>query len=153
MSIDSLDWNRFGGLVLELYRQIEGAYKVDVIVGVGKSGLIPAAILAKKLGVDEYHAITVKFYDEGKPPQRLFEEPRISHIEIGSMGGKNVLVVDDFAHTGSTLRKVVNALKERGATDVRSAVVALRKDAKLMPNYYAMKFTGCVIFPWDTKVE
>lgn len=153
MSIERLDWNRFGDLVFDLYGKIKQAYKVDVIVGVGKSGLIPAAILAKKLGVDEYYAITVKFYDEGKPPQRLFEEPKISHIEIGSLDGKNVLVVDDFAHTGSTLREVVKTLKGRGAMGVRCAVVALREDAKLIPDYYAMKFTGCAIFPWDIEVK
>jgi len=148
-SLERLGWDRFGSLVTSLAKKIGSEFKADVVVGVGKSGAIPAAIIAKMMGVAEFHSATVKFYDEGKPPERLAEKPEVVHHSVGNLKGKKVLVVDDFSRTGSTLNSVLEVVKEKGADDVKTAVVALRKDARIEPDYYGVRFKDCVMFPWD----
>jgi ribose-phosphate pyrophosphokinase len=41
---------------------------------------------------------------------------------IGSVDGKNVLIVDDFTISGGTLIEMANACKDRGARDVYACV-------------------------------
>lgn len=151
VSLERLSWERFGSLAIDLAEKIGREYAANVVVGVGKSGVIPAAIIAKVLGVAEFYSVTVKFYDEGKPPERLLEEPEIVYHNVGDLRGKRVLVVDDFFRTGSTLDSVLKVMREKGADEVRVAVIALREDAKTRPDYYAMKFKDCVMFPWDLQ--
>jgi hypoxanthine phosphoribosyltransferase len=149
LSLLKIDWARFEELVTEVAEKVRLEYDVDVVVGVGKSGLIPAAIVARKLGVAEFCSVAVRFYDNGKPPKRVLERPRVMHQSFGDLSGKRVLVVDDFSRSGLTLIKVETLLLGKGAEEVRTAVVVLRGDAIKEPDYYGMRFEGCVIFPWD----
>jgi len=150
LSLLKIDWTRFEELVTELAEKVRSEYEVDVIVGVGRGGLIPAAIVAKKLGVAEFCSISVEFYDDGKPPERILESPRIMHYDVGDLSGKRVLVVDDFCRSGLTLAVVEKLLVDKGAEEVKSTVIVLREDARAVPDYYGLKFNGCVVFPWDT---
>lgn len=151
MNITTLDWNKFGTLTLNLSRKVRDSFNVDAIIGIGKSGLIPAAILAKKLDIGECYSVAVTLYDEGKPPKRVFDRPKVSYSNVRELVAKNVLIVDDFVHTGSTLRKVIEVVRGKGAREIRSAVIALREDAEFEPDYYAVMFEGCVAFPWDVE--
>jgi len=151
MEFEKISWEKFGELVSKLAKEIKEKYKVDAIVGVGKSGFVPAAILAKLLNIGKFYTIAVSFYDEGKPPKQIFDTPKILEFTLGDLRNENVLIVDDFVHTGSTLEVVREELKLKGAKDVQVVVVALRKDAKMKPEYYAITFDKCVIFPWDLK--
>lgn len=149
MSLLRIDWARFIELVTEVAEKVRLEYGVDVVVGVGKSGLIPAAIVARKLGVAEFYSVSVRFYDDGKPPKKILGRPRITYQSVGDLSGKRVLVVDDFSRSGLTLFKVKKLLVGKGAEEVKTAVVVLRGDTKTEPDYYGVRFKGCVIFPWD----
>jgi len=144
-----MNWNEFGKIVTFLSEKIAQNYKPDTIIGVGKSGVIPASIVTKLLNVNEFHLVTVRFYNEGKPPKPVSDKPKIIHHTIKTLKGKNVLVVDDFARSGNTLRLVTDFAEKMGAKKVESAVLALREDAEIQPDYYGIRFEGCVIFPWD----
>jgi len=149
LSLLRIDWTRFEELITEVVKKVRSEYQVDVVVGVGKSGLIPAAIVAKKLGVAEFYSVAARFYDDGKPPKKILDRPRITHQSVGDLSGKRVLVVDDFSRSGLTLFKVKRLLLGKGAEVVKTAVVVLRGDAKTGPDYYGRRFEGCVVFPWD----
>lgn len=136
---------------MELAERIGAEYKPDAVVGIGKSGFIPTAVIAKRLGVEEVYFVTVTLYTDEKPPKRAVNRPRISFANIEELEGKKVLVIDDFIHTGSTIYQVMKLIHERGRKEVRTAVVALREDAKFKPDYYAKVFKGCIVFPWDVE--
>jgi len=148
LSLLKIDWSRFDELVTEVAESVRSEYEVDVVVGVGKGGLVPAAIVARKLGVEEFYSVTVRFYDEGRPPKQVLDRPRITRQNVGDLSSKRVLVVDDFSRSGLTLDIVKKLLLDKGAEEVRTAVVVLREDARAVPDYYGLKFNGCVIFPW-----
>ena len=149
MPLERLSWNKFWNMMTNLVKRIGRENKIDAVVGVGRSGTIPASIIAKMLRVDEFYSVRIKLYDEGKPPKRLGSKPEVLFQNVGDLKGKRVLVVDDFLRTGSTLRSVKEVIIGKGAKDVKYAVIALRADARIVPDYYSMKFEDCVVFPWD----
>jgi len=108
----------------EIYEKLESealAIDVDLVVGIAKGGLVPAAILAGLLKKD------VKVLWPNKP----FED---------NLEGIRVLLVDDFSRTGSTIEKAKKTLKEKGASDIQTLVVA-GKNA-IFPS------EECVMLPW-----
>ena len=149
IKISKMAWNEFGDIILRMAKEIQADYELDVIVGIGKSGTIPASIIAKKLGILEFYSIVVSLYGEGKPPKMLHQTPCVKFDNIRSLEGKKVLVVDDFVHTGATLKKVIRKITHAGAKEVRTAVVGFRLDASYSPEYVGTTFEGCLRFPWD----
>jgi xanthine phosphoribosyltransferase len=153
IKIAQLTWDEFGAIVLQMAEEIQADYGLDAIVGIGKSGIIPAAILAKRLGVPEFHSIVVSLYNEGKPPLKMYRTPRIKFNSVRSLEGKKVLVVDDFIHTGATLETVIEKVSQAGADEVRTAVVGLKLDTSNPPDFIGTTFNGCLRFPWDTTTK
>ena len=147
--LEKISWNELGKLTRDLTRKIGTEFEVDAIVGIGNSGVIPAAIIAKILKVDEFYVVTVKLYDENKPPKKLSNKPRIVYHNIDDLKNRNVLVVDDFIRSGLTLDSVINLVNDLGAKEVKSAVIAIGKEAEMQPDYFARRYESCVIFPWD----
>jgi predicted amidophosphoribosyltransferase len=65
-----------------------------------------------------------------KPQTKLSEEKRRSNIKncfawrAGGLAGRNIILVDDVATTGSTLNEAARVLKENGAGEIWGLVVA-----------------------------
>lgn len=151
--IAKLSWEKFGQIILRMAKEIQADFKFTAIVGIGKSGIIPASILAKRLKITAFYSIIVSLYNEEKPPRKLYQQPQILFSSLESLDGKNVLVVDDFVNTGATLKMVLQQVANVGAKEVRSAVVGLRLNASYRPDYFGLTFKGCLWFPWDVPLH
>ena len=64
--------------------------------------------------------------------------------------GRNVLLVDDIARTGKTLRAAEKILLDKGARKVIDAVVVLKANAMVKPDIYGIVMETCPLFPWET---
>jgi hypoxanthine phosphoribosyltransferase len=62
-----------------------------------------------------------------------------------------VLVVDEIADTGESLRLVKVHLIERGATEVKIATIYYKPWSIVTPDYYEKKTSNWVVFPWEIK--
>lgn len=150
--ITRLNWDEFGNIVMVMAKDVIEKYDPEVIIGIGRSGLIPASILVKILGAIEFYTIIMSLYSEGKPPHRLGKEPNVLFENVGSLSGKKVLIVDDFARTGDTINSVIKRIIESNAKEVKSAVVGLRQDSSYKPDFIGTIFEGCLVFPWDSPI-
>jgi len=148
-SIESLSSKKVEHLIQLL---LEAKDQKIFIIGIGRSGLIPASILVKILGTSEFYTIITSLYSEGKPPHRLGKEPNVLFENVGSLSGKKVLIVDDFARTGDTINSVIKRIIESNAKEVKSAVVGLRQDSSYKPDFIGTIFEGCLVFPWDSPI-
>jgi len=153
IEIAKLSWKKFGEIILQMAKEIQLDFDFNVIVGIGKSGTIPASILSKILKINEFYSIIVSHYDDEKPPKKVYKKPQIMFSSLGSIKGKKVLVVDDFVHTGATLKMVLQKVVDAGAKEVKSAVVGLRSNTSFRPEYFGMIFKGCLWFPWDAPLH
>jgi uncharacterized protein len=113
----------------------------DLVVAVGRRGLVPGALVAARLGIPLVQ-IGARLYNDEMPARRLHAEPQID-IRQDDVAGKKILVADDVSNTGETLQAVKKRLLEAGANAVRTFVLLGKSDLSVSP------FEKCVRFPWQ----
>jgi hypoxanthine phosphoribosyltransferase len=62
-----------------------------------------------------------------------------------------VLVVDDLADTGKSLKLVYSHLTDQGASEIRIATIYYKPWSVTVPNYYEKQTRKWVVFPWEQK--
>jgi len=142
-------WDQIYELLLNLADRIRRTgFKPDIIVGVSRGGWPPARVVSDLLENPKLANVTAEFYvgvaeTKGKP---VITQP----VSV-SVRGKRVLVVDDVADTGESLRLVRSHLGEKGATEVKIATIYYKPWSILIPDYYEKETSSWIIFPWERK--
>jgi len=147
------NWNDICKLCKELSRKIKASgYRVDVIVAVARGGWVPARILADLLEIKELYSVKTEHWGM---VATITGEARITQPLNVSLKGKNVLIVDDVADTGETIRLVKEHVKSMLAKDIRIAVIDYKKTSKFVPDYYAAEIEGWkwIVYPWSLKED
>jgi hypoxanthine phosphoribosyltransferase len=147
---EHLDWETYGTAVRELAGMVaDDGYRPDIILAIARGGLFVAGSLGYALSVKNLYVMNVVYYtgvDERLDvPTTL--PPYLDKIDLKD---SNVLIADDVADTGATL-KHVHQFCEGSVGDVRSAVL-YEKPQSLIKCEYVWKATDRWIeFPWSTE--
>lgn len=142
-------WEQIYELLLNLANQIRKAcFQPDVIVGIARGGWPPARIMSDLLENPELANVKAEFY---LGVAKTKSEPVITQPVSVSVHGKKILVVDDVADTGKSLRLVRSHLKDQGATDVKIATIYYKPWSVVTPDWYERKTSHWIIFPWERK--
>ena len=142
-------WDEIYELLLNLADRIrETGFEPDMIVGVSRGGWPPARVMSDLLENPQVANVTAEFY---LGVAETKGEPVITQPVSAPVKGKKVLVVDDVADTGQSLRLVQSHLKEKGATEVRIATIYYKPWSVLVPDYYQRETSSWIIFPWERK--
>ena len=152
-----LTWQGFGDASRELTQQIvDSGWVPDLIVAIARGGLIPAGAIAYALDVKAIGTMNVEFYSGiGETLSEPVLLPPL--MDASELPGKRVLVVDDVADSGKTLKLVMELLRHQGLdlggekvnVDARSAVI-YRKPRSVFEPDYCWRVTGKWInFPWS----
>lgn len=143
-----MTWEFFGELcrVLAL-RVARSGFDPDLVVGIAKAGVIPGAVVASILQRDFYSMKISR--DAGV--ERVRARPRIFSEAPKQAAKKKVLIVDEICTSGETLRLAMNAIRQVGPTEIRTAT-SLVKHGGHHPDFYALETDQTVIFPWDRQV-
>jgi hypoxanthine phosphoribosyltransferase len=112
---------------------------------VAKGGVFVGAAVASALWVEFFPVrISRRSRDHGKRR----DAPRIAGSMPRELAGLRVLVVDDVAASGATLRLAKRLALEAGAKRVRTASLAVRKGG-FKPDFGAITTDDLMVFPWD----
>ncbi|MDR3189257.1 MAG: phosphoribosyltransferase [Prevotellaceae bacterium] len=122
--------------VLEKFRRVAFAEKFDMVVAVANGGIIPAAIINQRLGV-EIQLLRINLRDDNQQPR--YEHPKLLSPVDFEFKGKTILVVDDRVKTGASLALARELLQ--GATLIKTFAVNGSAD-------YALYNEECFKFPW-----
>jgi hypoxanthine phosphoribosyltransferase len=145
--IEELSWSEFGALSRELAERL-ARQKVDVVIGVARAGLFPAAAVAAMLRVELLPVrVTRRVGDVVNykvPVWRVDVPDLISRLSVA--------VVDEIADSGQTLSLVSARVYERGARQVCTVSLFAHSWADPMPDLTARVSDSLVIFPWDQEV-
>ena len=69
---------------------------------------------------------------------------------VGDVKGKRVLVVDDITDTGESLTMASEHVKEKGASEVKSATLMHIAGSKFVPDYFGVEIAWAwEIWPWN----
>jgi len=142
-----LTWERFGAAGRELAHVIhESGFRPDLVLAIARGGLLFAGSLAYALGVKACDALNVEFYTG---VGQTLDEPIVLPplIDIEAARGR-VLLVDDVADSGKTLRLAVDLVADLGA-EVRSAVLYTKPTTIIEPDYSWGRTDRWITFPWS----
>ena len=118
----------------------EFKHEADIVVGVPNSSLSAAMGFAEESGLPNEMGLIKNQYTQRtfiQPPQELREQGvrmMLSAVS-GVVKGKRVVMIDDSIVRGTTSRRIVNLLKEAGATEVH---VAIGSPALAYPCFYGI---------------
>jgi hypoxanthine phosphoribosyltransferase len=142
-------WNQIYVSLLKLSDAVQkSGFKPDVIVGVSRGGLVPARIMSDLLETPKLANVAAEFYVGIEETKR---EPTITQPVSMSVKGMKVLVVDDLADTGESLKQVNTHLKSKGASEVRIAAIYWKPWSVTVPHYYIEETRCWIVFPWELK--
>lgn len=121
----SKSWEEFHRDIQKLAEKVS-AWKPDIIAPCMIGGLVPAAIMAKQLGLNDVRPIDI---------ERIGEERRLVYDVQGSIAGKKVLILEDDLPTGKGPALIKKQFEERGAI-IKIAAVYAMPTSKNIADYY-----------------
>ncbi len=143
------NWSQIYAMLLsQAGKMRRSGFIPDVIVGVTRGGWVPARVLSDLLGIHALATIRAEFYLGVAETQNA---PVVTQGVSADVTEKKVLLVDDVADTGKSLRLAVEHLKQHGASEIRVASVYLKPLSVVTPDYWEKETRGWVVFPWDAK--
>ena len=143
-----VSWDQFHRDARALVWRLAGVGPFQAIVCVTRGGLVPAAIVARELGVRLIETVCISSYEESDRQEGLevLKDIAASLTKGSHRHGKGVLVIDDLTDTGRTaqvVRKMVPQAhfatvyaKPQGRPTVDTFVTEVSQDT-------------WIYFPWD----
>jgi hypoxanthine phosphoribosyltransferase len=142
-------WNQIYEMLLNLVEKIrKTGFKPDIIVGVCRGGWAPARVLSDLMSNPNLANVRAEFY---LGVAETKEEPVLTQPVSMKVAGKKVLVADEVADTGKSLKLVKEHIIQEGATEVRIATVYYKPRSIVKPDYYEKETSRWIVFPWETK--
>ncbi len=144
----TIGWEDVARICRRLAEEVEKNLRPDVIIGVAKGGAIPGAVIASMLRRDFF---PVRITRREADVVTRAHPALIARIPPEVVRGRRVLVVDDLAMTGETLRVAVDECWAQGATEVRTATL-YRHSGSVRPDWFGLETDDLIIQPWDAIV-
>lgn len=127
----------------ELAQRVVRSFEPEMVVGIVKGGVFAGEELAAILGCG-FAAVRLHARSRDRGDGSLAAASSMPP----EVDGKRILVVDDIPGTGETLLAAVEAAKEKGAIEVRTATLIARAGG-FRPDFSAVETEDLVVFPWD----
>jgi xanthine phosphoribosyltransferase len=143
-----VSWDQFHRDSRALAWRLSGAGPFEAIVCITRGGLVPAAIVARELGIRLIETVCVASYSHTTQGDlTVFKDVAPAIVARGGGEGAGVLIVDDLVDTGQTA-KVVRALLPRA----HFATVYAKPMGRPMVDTFITEVSQdtWIYFPWDT---
>jgi xanthine phosphoribosyltransferase len=143
-----VSWDQFHRDSRALAWRLSAAGPFDAIVCITRGGLVPAAIVARELGIRVIETVCVASYDHTRQADlKILKDVAASVIARGGGEGAGVLIVDDLVDTGQTA-KVVRGILPRS----HLATVYAKPMGRPMVDTFITEVSQdtWIYFPWDT---
>jgi hypoxanthine phosphoribosyltransferase len=141
-----VSWDDLDGLVGALADKVGSDY--DVVLVITRGGLVPAGMLAYRLGLRDILVAAVAFYDdEGRTSERpmFFQFPSDPLLH-----GRRVLVVDEVWDTGTTIAAVVERVEIAGGLPTTAVLHYKpgRSRVNLVPDHFVVATDDWIVYPF-----
>jgi xanthine phosphoribosyltransferase len=143
-----VSWDEFHRDARALAWRLSAAGPFEAIVAVTRGGLVPAAIVARELGIRVIETVCVASYDHiSQGELRMLKAVADSIIGLGGGKGRGVLIVDDLVDTGKTAKMVREILPK-----AHFATVYAKPMGRPMVDTFITEVSQdtWIFFPWDT---
>jgi hypoxanthine phosphoribosyltransferase len=155
-----ITWEEIHALTSQVARRIQGEGTPDVLVGLQRGGLIPAIMLSHQLAVPNLLVLPIRrtlsdaMYAAKMAPRIVLTD------SLCQIAKKDVLVIDDIAGSGDTLRIALKTLADHAPARLRSATCIVNRahwdpvnarEPGAHITYIGREVRAWVVFPWETS--
>jgi len=147
-----VSWDQFHRDARALAWRLNGAGPFEAMVAVTRGGLVPAAIVAREIGIRVIDTLCVSSYNHtsqiGDPV--VLKDVSDAVARLGSGNGKGLLVVEDLVDTGKTARIVRELMPQ-----AHIAAVYAKPMGRPMVDTFITEVSQdtWIFFPWDTGLS
>jgi xanthine phosphoribosyltransferase len=143
-----VSWDQFHRDARALAWRLAGQGSWEAIVCVTRGGLVPAAIVARELGIRVIETVGVASYHQYQTQGEMavLKEVGPEILRLGGEGGAGVLIVDDLVDTGRTAKIVRQMLPK-----AHFATVYAKPMGKPLVDSFVTEVSQdtWIYFPWD----
>jgi hypoxanthine phosphoribosyltransferase len=144
------NWEYIYGLCRDVADEVKAAdFEPDVVVALARGGWFAGRCLCDFLGLDDLTSLKMEHYvGTGEKA----DEPTVRYpMPEGSVEGKDVLVIDDIADTGGSIRRAHEYVTERDPAEVRTATLQLLQTSEFEPEFVGERLEEWtwVVYPWN----
>ena len=139
-------WDDLDAMVGSLADKVGAEY--DVMLVITRGGLVPAGMLAYRLGLRNILVAAVVFYDDAgltseRPTFFQFPSDPLLH-------GRRVLIVDEVWDTGTTIAAVVERVEIAGGLPTTAVLHYKpgRSKVDLVPDHHVVATDDWVVYPF-----
>jgi hypoxanthine phosphoribosyltransferase len=144
---DIIGWEDLDRLVAGLAERLIGE-QFDLLLAITRGGLVPAGMLAYRLGIRNILVAAVEFYDdEGRPG------PRPTFLQFPAdplLRGQRILVVDEVWDSGTTIHAVSERVRQAGGMPTTAVLhwKPARSVVPEVPDVHAVTTDAWVVYPF-----
>jgi len=146
-----VSWDQFHRDCRALTWRLNSAGPFEAVIAITRGGLVPAAIVARELGIRVIDTVCIASYahDQQGELQVLKGVSELT-LRLGGGTGKGLLIVDDLVDTGKTARMVRDMLPE-----AHFATVYAKPMGRPLVDTFITEVSQdtWIHFPWDTALS
>jgi xanthine phosphoribosyltransferase len=145
-----VSWDQFHRDARALAWRLNAAGPFTALVCITRGGLVPAAIVARELGVRIIETVCIVSYDDEKRQGELQVLKGVAE-QVAKLGdGAGILVIDDLVDTGATARLVRDMLPK-----AHFATVYAKPLGRPLVDTFITEVSQdtWIYFPWDTALS
>ena len=144
------NWEYIYGLCRNVSNAVKrDDFEPDVVVALARGGWFAGRCICDFLGLDDLTSLKMEHYVGAADKA---DEPRIRYpMPEGSVEDKDVLIIDDIADTGGSIRRAEEYVEERDAGTVRTATLQLLDTSEFDPDFVGERLETWtwVVYPWN----
>jgi hypoxanthine phosphoribosyltransferase len=139
-------WDDLAGMIDDLATRIGADY--DVMLAITRGGLVPAGMLAYRLGIRNILVAAVAYYDDAGrhgPKPTFLQFPADPQLR-----GQRVLIVDEVWDSGTTIHAVTERVRQAGGRPT-TVVLHYKPTHSVVPgepDFHAVTTDRWVVYPF-----
>ncbi|WP_330630309.1 phosphoribosyltransferase [Halocatena halophila] len=143
-------WDYIYDLCRGVSQQVKAAdFEPDVVVALARGGWFGGRCLCDFLGLDDLTSLKMEHY---VGTAQKADEPQVRYpMPEGSVAGKDVLIIDDIADTGESIRHARKYVEDRDPAAVKTATLQLLETSEAEPDFVGERLDewAWVVYPWN----
>ena len=145
-----VSWDQFHRDAKALAWRLNGVGPFRAIVAITRGGMVPAAIVARELGIRVIETVCISSYNAENKQGALTVLKHIADDVMNGDEGAKVLVVDDLVDTGATAKLVRDMLP-----NAHFATVYAKPQGRPMVDTFITEVSQdtWIFFPWDMALQ
>jgi len=144
------DWEYIYGRCRAVSEQVRAAdFDPDVVVALARGGWFAGRCVCDFLGLDDLTSLKMEHYVGAAETS---EEATVRYpLSEDAVAGKDVLLVDDIADTGESMRRAAEHVAEHDVGEVRTATLQLLDTSEFEPDFVGERLAEWtwVVYPWN----